>query len=203
MPSHKRIPTSGRFHRRAIPHDTNTHGITARQVYQSLGYQDWRNFDALVMRVSQLIRHGQCCGSISKTTSIVAIGSGAVRAVPDYVLDQDAVSAITFAASSFKANVHLVRRNETVILSLLGKWCHGRGLSFVHQYRTGGFIYDAFVGGRVLVEFDEPHHATRRQSQTDAKKDAAAFAANLAITRFTLEHDIIDVIRGIELAMEK
>jgi hypothetical protein len=132
--------------------------ISARDIYSPLGYVDWRNFRGVVERARNLIQNGERTGSIMESTRLVAIGKGARRSVPDYSMDKRAFQLVTKLAASYKLNRCFGTRNETAILSMLRKYCTLKGLDFKFQYRLGRYRFDALVGDRILIEFDEPHH---------------------------------------------
>ena len=62
--------------------------VRARAIYVDMGYVRWRRFDGLVGRARNLIANGEAMGVIKCTTTQVAIGSGAIRRVRDYLLDE-------------------------------------------------------------------------------------------------------------------
>jgi hypothetical protein len=92
--------------------------ISARDVYSSLGYTQWRNFRSVVRRAQNLIRNGVRLGTIIEDTRLVSIGSGAKRRVLDYLMDVDAFEIVRELASSFKLNRLYSARNETALLGL-------------------------------------------------------------------------------------
>jgi very-short-patch-repair endonuclease len=171
---------------------------SARILCKELRYIDWRNFHNVIKRAKGLINSGKRKGVISEKHTEVRIGKGAYRSVIDYEFDHDAELLITELAGSFKVINHYPIRNECVLLSLLKKYCHAKNLSFIPQYNIGNYFYDAFVAEKILIEFDEPHHLNKRQSQIDNNKNTYAKDQNLLILRFGIESDIIDIILAIE-----
>ncbi|MEO8165084.1 MAG: hypothetical protein ABI619_06765 [Betaproteobacteria bacterium] len=164
-----------------------------------MGYVQWRRFDGLVGRARHLIANGEAMGMIKCTTMRVAIGSGAIRRVRDYLLDERAVELVTKLSSSVKLNGYYHIRNECVILGLLKKYCTARHIHFEFQKRCGTAVFDAVIGRRIAIEFDEPHHAQDVEQRTrDKAKDAIANDFGLTVLRFTIVHDIVDVILAVE-----
>lgn len=86
-------------------------------------------------------------------------------------------------------------RNECVLLRLAEKYWRAKGIGFEFQARRSGVIFDGIVAQRIAIEFDEPHHKhSRRQSDRDAEKGRIAASLGLTLVRFTLAHDVIDII---------
>lgn len=138
-------------------------------------------------------------GVIKCTTAPVAIGNGAIRRVRDYLLDEPAVELVTKLSSSVKLNGYYHIRNECVILGLLKKYCTARNIHFEFQQRYGTAVFDAVIGRRIAIEFDEPHHAEDvEQRIRDRAKDAIATDFGLTMLRFMIVHDIVDVILAVE-----
>jgi very-short-patch-repair endonuclease len=92
----------------------------------------------------------------------------------------------------------MINRNETVILAIIEKYCKTKKLKFEPQYSLGGLMYDCCVDGSVLIEFDELHHSAKRQQKIDADKDSTAAGNNFTLHRFSVEHDIVDIILVLE-----
>lgn len=173
--------------------------VRARAIYVEMGYVQWRRFDGLVGRARHLIANGEAMGVIKCTTMQVAIGSGAIRRVRDYLLDEKAVELVTKLSSSVKLNGYYHIRNECVILGLLKKYCTARDIHFEFQQRCGTAVFDAVIGRRIAIEFDEPHHVQDvEQRIRDKAKDAIATVFGLTVLRFTIVHDIVDVILAVE-----
>lgn len=173
--------------------------VSARAIYVDMGYVQWRRFDGLVGRARHLIANGEAMGVIKSTTTPVAIGKGAIRQVRDYLLDERAVELVTKLSSSVKLNGYYRIRNECVILGLLKKYCTARDIHFEFQQRYGTAVFDAVIGHRIAIEFDEPHHTQDvEQRIRDKTKDAIATDFGLTMLRFTIIHDIVDVILAVE-----
>ena len=173
--------------------------VRARTIYVDMGYVRWRRFNGLVGRARNLIANGEAMGVIKCTTTQVAIGSGAIRRVRDYLLDEQAVELVTKLSSSVKLNGYYHIRNECVILGLLKKYCTARDIHFEFQQRCGTAVFDAVIGRRIAIEFDEPHHIEDvEQRIRDKAKDAIATDFGLTVLRFTIVHDIVDVILAVE-----
>jgi hypothetical protein len=58
------------------------------------------------------------------------------------------------------------------------------------------------IAHSILVEFDEPHHASSRQSRSDAAKQLAAQHAGFKVLRLDLSQDVVDAIVAIETMLE-
>ncbi len=78
---------------------TDREAVFARDIWQALGYADWRNFDRLIQKAYQLIASGVAEGEIEPFYRVVAIGSGAMRPVPDYRFDAEAERLIKLLAA--------------------------------------------------------------------------------------------------------
>lgn len=175
--------------------------ISARDVYTSLGYVDWRNFRGVIKRAENLISNGKRIGFISETTKLINIGSGAKREIADYLMDKDAFQVVAELASSYKLNSFFGVRNETAVLSLLEKYCALKDIAFQFQYHLDRYVFDGLVGDSILLEFDEPHHrVASRQIKTDRAKHDCAITNGFILLRFDLSKDIIDVIVEVERA---
>ena len=98
-----------------------------------------------------------------------------------------------------KLNGYYHIRNECVILGLLKKYCTARNIHFEFQQRCGTAVFDAVIGRRIAIKFDEPHHVEDvEQGIRDKAKDAIATVFGLTVLRFTIVHDIVDVILAVE-----
>jgi len=173
----------------------------ARDIYKSLGYAEWRNFNNLVLKAIQLIKSGIANGEIIPSTVDVKLGSGSIRSIVDYELDSRAIELIK-KLSHNKLNNEISLRNETAILSLLKKYCKAKQLSFRFQYKLNGYRYDCCINNKVLIEFDESHHlASKRQMTIDACKDEVAENFNYTLVRFGIQQDIIEIILAIGLVI--
>ncbi len=171
--------------------------ITARKLQQEVNYKEWRNFNSLILRAKNLINNGVESGFIKDTEYPVNIGSGAIRLVEDYELDNDAVNLIKKLALSYKLGNSYSTRNETAVLGLLQKYCVNKGYVYDFQFNLDKFIFD-FRCENILLEFDEPHHQTKRQKKTDLDKEHIAIENGYKLFRFTLRNDIVDIIICIE-----
>jgi very-short-patch-repair endonuclease len=171
--------------------------ITARNLQQEVNYKEWRNFNTLIIRAKNLINNGVESGFILDAKCTVNIGSGAVRIVDDYKLDEDAANLIKRLALSYKLGKSYSTRNETAILGLLQKYCVNKGYLHGFQYKLDKFIFD-FRCENILIEFDEPHHQNKRQEKTDMEKEKVAVGNDYKLFRFTLQNDIVDIILCIE-----
>ena len=167
--------------------------VRARDICEGLGYKTWRNFNGLIEKAIQLINSGCEHGIILKTEKPVKIGFGAVRNVLDYELDADAVN-ILGRISSYKLNKDIRLRNETVILTMVKKYCDLKEIPFDFQVSIDGYKYDCCVNHNILIEFDEQHHCVNRQQATDESKNAIATLNGYKIFRFDIYNDIIDII---------
>jgi very-short-patch-repair endonuclease len=167
----------------------------ARDVQYLFGYAEWRNFEGVIERARNLIKHKHLYGSIEQTTKTVRIGSGATRFIVDYRVDRPALLVIHELASSHKlTNVYSIRC-ETVVLQLVEKYCRLNGLHFEYQFRLEDYVFDCAIGGYVLIEFDEPHHEhSPRQRLVDKRKNEMALKLGWVLFRVTLEMDIVDII---------
>ena len=171
---------------------------SARKLKDELNYTEWRNFEGVIKRAINLITHQHTNGEIIKTSLGIEIGSGVIRNVVDYKLDKIAEELITELASSYKLNNFFKTRNETVVIQLIEKYCLQRVLDFEFQYNLDKYNYDCMVDNSILVEFDEPHHQTKRQKEIDREKDLIAKQKGFAILRVNLEMNIVDIIYFIE-----
>ncbi len=180
-------------------HANHVPDVFARDIYESLGYAKWENFNTLIKRCKQLIEHGQRVGHIEDATRVIEIGSGAIRRVIDYKLDAKAHQLVISMASAFKLLGHYPTRNETSILSFISRWCSLKKISFVPQAKyIDGHIYDALVGDLVAIEFDEPHHLGNTQSSRDEKKDRESKDAGISVLRINIESNVVDAIVDLE-----
>lgn len=170
--------------------------VRAREVYEKIGYKEWRNFNNLIEKAIQLISNGSERGVIMKTEKIVKIGKGAIRSILDYELDAEAVN-ILMRISSCKLNKPIRLRNETVVLTMLKKYCALKGIPFDFQFELGGYRYDCRVNKNVLIEFDEQQHLVKRQKEIDDKKDLVARLNGYEIIRFDISSDIVDILHEI------
>lgn len=175
--------------------------MRARILYSELGYIEFRNFDNLIYRCAQLIDNGVENGIITPCTTQIKIGSGAVRVIKDYELDEQAEFLVRRMAIGFKTSGTYPIRNETVMLGLLKKFCVLNNIDHDFQFNLNGFVYD-FRYENVLVEFDENHHRTKRQKNIDGSKDKEAIDNGYEIIRFNFCHDIIDIIQALNMEKE-
>lgn len=171
--------------------------VSARQLYKSLGYLRWENFNNLIIKAMQLIRNGLCHGSIIETRKRIEIGSGACREVVDYQLDEKAIELINNMAYN-KCKKSTMYRNETMMLSTLMRYCSLRKISFEEQFSLGKYKFDCRVNRKILIEYDEPHHRKTGQNTTDVKKDEIAHLNGYTLFRYDTTADIINMISDIE-----
>ena len=171
---------------------------SARDLGPLLGYTRWQNYERLVQRALNLIKTGAASGKIVETGRKVVIGYGAVRQVLDYQLDRDAVKLLKELASSYKLTKHYSIRNETVLLALLEKYCHLKGIKFRYQQKFGDYVFDCLIADHIAVEFDEFHHQNTRTRRRDGKKDIFASSLGLLVVRFDMNDDIVDMIVEVE-----
>lgn len=167
--------------------------MNARKLQKQLNYIDWRNFNNLILRAENLIKNGIENGLITKTICTVKLGSGSLRNIPDYYMDERAQILIKKLALSYKLNKSYLIRNETSILSLLQKYCIYKNIDYEFQFKLDKYIYD-FKYEKTLIEFDEPHHKETRQSFIDEEKNINAKNNGFKIVRIGLHKDIIDLI---------
>lgn len=172
--------------------------VLSRDIYESLGYKRWENFAGLISRAKNMIANGIADGNITEQTREVAIGSGAIRAVDDHLLDWQAYELVKLLASSFKMNGHHISRNETAILGLIQKWCANRGMTAIPQSNINGNFSDLLIDSKISIEFDEPHHEDARQKSRDIEKDFASASSGVKTLRIGLDHNVIDIIAMIE-----
>lgn len=173
--------------------------ISARGLCSTMGYSEWRNFDRVVEKAKQLIASGICDGVINDTTLEVSLGSGAIRKVRDYLVDDKGMETILSLCASKLRNDRPQARNETALLALVKKYCAGKGVPFAFQAALEQYVYDACVAGRILIEFDEQHHFTSKsQRSIDVCKEETASRLGYSLLRFKVSHDIIDIILEID-----
>ena len=170
---------------------------TARKLQKDYNYKEWRNFNTLILRAKNLIANGVENGVILDIKHTVPIGSGAVRIIDDYELDNDAENLIKKLSLSYKLGGSYTTRNETAILGLLQKYCIHKGFLYDFQFKLDKYIYD-FCCEHILIEFDEPHHQNSRQNRTDLNKENTAIENGYKLFRFTLKDDVVDMIKCIE-----
>lgn len=176
--------------------------VRAREIYKSMGYVEWRNFNNLIEKAIQLINNGVERGVILKTERIAKIGYGAIRSIIDYELDADAVDILK-RISSYKLNKAIRLRNEAVVLTMLEKYCKLKAIPFEFQFALDGYKYDCIVNSNILIEFDEQQHVTKRQRDVDGKKNFSAKSGGYKMIRFDISNDIIDIICAIETQMQQ
>lgn len=175
------------------------YSMTARNLRSKLGYKQWRSFNGIIERAQQIINSGEAVGIIVKTTYQAKLGSGSIRLIDDFELDDMAVDIIAKLSEHSKLHTRKLRmRNETILLGLLKKYCDGKNISFQFQAQKGSFRFDAMVERKILIEFDEPHHGLYNQGIIDDAKDEWAKANDYILLRFDLSMDIIDMIFSIE-----
>lgn len=168
--------------------------LYAREIYKGMGYIRWENFNNLIEKAIQLINNGVEIGFINRVSKFVTIGSGAKRSVIDYELDLEAINLLE-RISSHKLNKSIRIRNETIILTMIKKYCDLKGIPFSFQFRINKFIYDCCINNNILLEFDEHHHdRDGRQKLVDINKNSIAQSNNYKLIRFNVSHDIIDII---------
>lgn len=184
-----------------VQHDDETGGEywLARDLQEPLGYSKWENFEGVIRRAIQLIANGAATGFLTKCQRDVAIGSRAIRKVIDYRCDSSAVELLGLLTTSFKLNGYFLARNESVVLGLLAKWASGKGITARPQFQLNGFKFDLMLDDKVLIEFDEPHHASSRQKAVDVAKATAAQQAGYELLRLDLNTDVVDAILAVEL----
>jgi very-short-patch-repair endonuclease len=168
--------------------------MKARELCKELEYSEFRHFDPVILRCLNLINNGLDKGVITPCTKEAEIGSGAIRIVKDYDLDNDAERLVRKMAVGFKMNGSYPIRNETALFSLLKKFCLLNSIEHEFQFKLGEFIYD-FRYEKTLIEFDESHHATARQTKVDKAKNQVAVDNGYEILRFGFQHDIIDILQ--------
>jgi very-short-patch-repair endonuclease len=167
----------------------------ARDIQHLLGYTEWRNFEGVIKRAVQIIVNTQSEGIIQKTTKNVKIGSGAIRGVKDYKIDENGFILIRKLSASQKLNNAFEIRNETIFLQLIQKYCSKLSIKFEYQYKLHNYRFDCKIGENLLIEFDEPHHSySTSQKRIDIDKNKIASDNNFKIFRIDLDMDIIDVI---------
>jgi len=169
--------------------------MTARDLQKELNYKKWENFEGVIKRANNLIQNGFKNGVISETFKIVETGFKAKRSIIDYSLDNNAVDLITYLCSNYKINKYFPIRNETLILGLIEKYYKNKNISFEFQKKLSCYVYDALIGGNILVEFDEPHHFnSKKQILIDKSKSELAHKLGYKLIRICLKQDIIDCI---------
>lgn len=173
--------------------------FTARKVCDQLGYDRWENFHNLILRAQNLINNGEHRGEIRQTVKQVSLGKGATREIIDYCFDENAFDLINNLSTSYKVNSFYSIRNETTMLTLLKKYCNYKEIPFKFQYRLPPYVFDCLVGESVLLEFDEPHHKSKRSLINDKVKEQFAVNNGYKVFRFELTHDIVDVISKLRL----
>ncbi len=172
--------------------------LYARNIYKKMGYIRWENFNNLIIKAIQLINNGVENGVINKTYKVITIGSNARRNIIDYELDMDAIKLLE-RISSHKLNKPIALRNETVILTMIEKYCTLKNMPFIFQFKIDNFVYDCCINNNILIEFDEPHHKnTSRQKLIDSNKNLVAQYNCFQLIRFDISHDIIDIIIKLE-----
>lgn len=169
----------------------------ARELQNVLEYSKWDNFKNVIEKAKQLIDNGLSLGEIFTTDREVNIGSGATRRIIDYKLDRSAVVLINKLAYN-KLNKEPFARNETMILSLIEKYCVAKGIKYEFQFYLDGYIFDSCIGNKILLEFDEQHHENSKQRFIDKKKTKIAWRYDYELLRFDVFHDIVDIILAIE-----
>ena len=175
---------------------------SCRDIYKSeFGYKRWENFNDVIKQVLQLHKSGIIDVDISKTTKTVEIGRHAKRDIVDYVIDDRTKNVIL----SFCPNkIHRVKpvRNETVVMGLLEKYFNAKGIEFEFQKHIGDYVADALVGGKIIIEHDEPYHTKVTIKKRDSKKDAFYTENGYKIFRCETDDDVVDIIIGIEKLYE-
>jgi len=174
--------------------------VYARDIYKNMEYARWENFNNLVEKALQLINNGVECGNIKQTTKLVTLGSGSKRSIIDYELDIDAIKLLE-RISSHKLNKSIRLRNETVILTMVKKYCVLKGIPFNFQFRINEFTYDCCINNHILIEFDEQQHRRSIQKLIDEKKNKTSQLNGYELIRFNISHDIIDIIIELDKRM--
>jgi len=169
--------------------------MTARSLQKELDYKEWRNFEGVIKRALNFINNGFNSGRIIKTLKTVKIGSKSERKIIDYYLDSESEILIRELCSNFKINKSFHIRNEITTLSLIKKYYDNKGVDFVFQKRFSDFVYDAFIGEKILFEYNEPHHSiSSKQIKIDKNKKELAVKLGYNLITVTLEMDIIDCL---------
>ena len=167
--------------------------VYGRDLSKNMEYVRWENFNNLVEKAVQLINSGTEKGTITRITKLVSTGKNAKRNITDYEIDMDAVNLLE-RLSSYKLNKSIRLRNETVILTMVKKYCTLKKIPFVFQFRINEFRYDCCVNNNTLIEFDEQQHHHSKQIAIDERKNIAAQLNGFKLIRFNISHDIIDII---------
>lgn len=168
-----------------------------RELQVVLEYKEWRNFKNVIEKASQLISSGLSSGRVVETSKFIELPFGAIREIIDYKLDKDAVKLVNSLAYN-KLKKAPTSRNETMILSMVEKYCIAKGIEFEFQYPLEEYRFDCLIGNKLLIEFDEQHHINKNQRLIDKRKDKMAKKQGYDIIRFNILHDIVDIILVIE-----
>lgn len=167
--------------------------MTARELRIKLGYSEWATFKGVISKAISL-SVGNSEHYLRKTTKEVKIGSGAVRKVLDYELNDNDIELIRLLTGTNKPTSPYKIRNETILISLLKKYYQSRNISVIFQYRLGTYRFDCLVGDNLLFEFDEPPHAQHHNKVKDDVKSDFAISGKYQVVRATLSDDIIDIV---------
>jgi len=179
----------------------------ARDIFESLGYAEWRNFDGLIQRASKLITHGLAKGSIEECERDVGIGSGALRAIKDYRLDAPAYELVKLMALSYKlCGCHIAPQATAITQQNDGQAApvpqdgdkraafeaHFRGLSHDMDFARNGEGY--------YEDFDTQRFWTGWQAALASNK-AAAVAAREPVIPDELNPDTAKLVRRFARAL--
>lgn len=175
--------------------------IKARELYKDFGYKKWENFNNNIEKAIQLYGNSEGV-TIEPTVTPQSIGSGAVRLIKDYVINEQGVEVIKKLCGSMKPLASIPVRNEVAICSQLIKYFSHKNIKTKFQYRLTPFVFDLQVGS-VFFEFDEQYHSGKVQSNIDKKKTEAATMNGFTVVRGFVTDDIVDIIIRIEEALTK
>ncbi len=172
--------------------------MLARDLQIEMGYADWRNFHNLIEKAKQIL--GEDC--VTKTSRSVQLPKKAKRNIVDYELSERAVKFIRIISGKPTAkNVRV--RNEIIIIEQLKRYYHSKNIPIVFQFKLASFRYDCKIGDKILFEFDEQHHQTKRQIIIDSKKTKYAELFGFIMLRAKIEDDVVDIIIRINDALSK
>lgn len=170
----------------------------ARSVYKELGYKKWENFQGIVIKAEQLIKNGLHNGNITKSKIKVDLAKGAKRDIVDWTFDENAFDLVRNICGNMKLVNGQKVRNEIEVLNLLKKYCEYRSIIFEFQYALGKYRFDCIVG-KTLIEFDEPHHLSKRSIASDLIKEGYANSMGYSVVKVDVFTDIIDLIKILKL----
>lgn len=131
------------------------------------------------------------CGNVFTATTKVrssdhcSRGCASRYSVTDFRRERARITGAANSKMTFLTSADVLKRREHWKYARLRKVLRSRVHEF--EFPLDGYVFDlALLDARILVEFDGPYHATGKQVDVDAAKDAVARANDFTIVRRTV-----------------